>query len=46
MVWCRVHGYEVNCEDGQCKDCLFEGRCQDDDLYCPEEAEETRDYDY
>lgn len=44
MVWCRVHGFEVECNSEMCKDCVFEGRCQDDDLFCPEEKEELDDY--
>ncbi len=45
MVWCRVYGYEKDCKDGGCDDCIFEGRCQNDDIYCPEMEEEDEYYE-
>ena len=39
IVWCRVHGMEIECNSELCKDCINENKCVDEELYCP-------DYEY
>lgn len=39
MVWCRVHGIELDCCDRLCEDCINQDKCIDGELYCPDYEE-------